>query len=160
VGEFDTLDALRARVRTDLEEESEAHAEAVVAGRLLDAVLEANTFEVPRSMVDKYIESMLGDTSKAEPGAVERARTQVEPDAEVSVKRLIAIERIADQRELRATAEDVEERIAKLAEAGGTSPAQARAQLQKGGRLETLAREITERKVFDFLKAQSEIKDE
>src|SRR5262245_52106132 len=71
VGEFDTLDALKARVRADLDEESVAHAEGVVAGRLLDAVLEANPFEVPRSMVDKYIETMLGDTSKAEPGAIE-----------------------------------------------------------------------------------------
>jgi trigger factor len=160
VGEFETLDALRARVRKDLEEESEAHADSVVAGRLLDAVLDANPFEVPRSMVDRYVETLLGDTSKAEPGAVERARAQLASEAEVSVKRLIALERIADGQGLRASPEDVDERIAKLAAAGGATPAQARAQLQKGGRLDTLAREITERKVLDFLKSKSEIKDE
>jgi trigger factor len=159
VGDFDSLESLRARARTDLEEESQAHADAVVAGRLLDAVIDANPFEVPRSMVERYMESMLGDTSKAEPAAVERARAQLLPDAEASVKRLIAIERIADTQQLRATAEDVDERVAMMAEAGGATPAQARAQLQKGGRLEGLAREITERKVLDFLKSQSEIKD-
>jgi trigger factor len=160
VGEFDSIEALKARARTDLEEESQAHADAVVAGRLLDAVLDANPFDVPRSMVDRYVESMLGDTSKAEPAAVERARAQVLPDAEVSVKRLIAIERIAEGQQLRATAEDVDERVTLLAQASGASPAQARAQLQKGGRLEALARELTERKVLDFLKAQSEVRDE
>jgi hypothetical protein len=54
----------------------------------------------------------------------------------------------------------VDERIAQLAEASGTNPAQARAQLQKGGRLEALARELTERKVLDFLRSQSEVRDE
>ena len=160
VGEFDTIEALRTRARADLTEESEAQADAVVAGRLLDAVLEANPFEVPRSMVDRYVESVLGDTSKAEPAAVERARAQLLPDAEISVKRLIAIDRIADGQQLRATAEDVDERVAKLAEASGSTPAQTRAQLQKGNRLESLAREITERKVLDFLKSQSDVKDE
>jgi hypothetical protein len=33
------------------------------------------------------------------------------------------------------------------------------ADLQKAGRLEMLERELTERKVFDFLKEQSEITD-
>ena len=160
VGEFETLDALRERARKDLEEESEAHADAVVAGRLLDAVIEANPFEVPRSMVDRYVETMLGDTSKADPAAVERARAQLGPDAEVSVKRLIAIERIADTQGLRATPDDVDARIAQLAEAGGATPAQARAQLQKNNRIEALTRELTERKVLDYLKAQSEVRDE
>jgi len=50
--------------------------------------------------------------------------------------------------------------VADLAEMGGTTPAQARAQLQKAGRLEGLEREITERKVIEFLQEQSEIIDE
>lgn len=160
VGDFDSMEALRQRARADLQEESQAHADSVLAARLLDAVIEANPFDVPRSMVDRYVDTMLGDTSSAEPGAVERARTQVRPEAEIAVKRLIVIEKVADAQGLRATAEDVEARVAAMAEAGGVSVAQARAQLQKGGRLETLARELTERKVLDFLRSQSEVRDE
>ncbi len=160
VGSFDNLDALRARARTDLEEESEAHAEGVVAARLLDAVLDANPFEVPRSMVERYVESLLGDTSKAAPGTVEKAREQIRPEAEQGVKRLLAIGRVADLHALHATSAEVEERVAALAERGGITPAQARAQLQKANRLEGLAHEITERKVLDFLRSQSEIRDE
>ncbi|MSR35130.1 MAG: trigger factor [Gemmatimonadetes bacterium] len=160
VGEFDTVDALRTRARTDLEKESRAHAEAVVAGRLLDAVLDANPFDVPRSMVTRYVDSVLGDTSKADPGAVERARAQLQDEAELAVKRLIVVERVADAHDLRATRDEVEERVAQLAQASGITTAQARGQLQKSGRLDALAREITERKVLDLLTSQSEIRDE
>ena len=160
VGSFATLEELRARARTDLEEESAAHADGVVAARLLDAVLDANPFEVPLSMVERYVESLLGDISKADPGTVEKARESIRPEAETGVKRLLAIGRIADLKELHATAAEVEERVALLAERGGATPAQARAQLQKAKRLEGLAHEITERKVLDFLRSQSEIRDE
>ena len=43
--------------------------------------------------------------------------------------------------------------------ANASTAAKVHANLQKAGRLEMLERELTERKVFDFLKAQSEITD-
>ena len=39
----------------------------------------------------------------------------------------------------------------------GVSAGQLYASLQKAGRLDSIEREITEKKVFEFLKAQSEI---
>src|SRR5690606_6199836 len=74
VGEFESLDALRVRIRTDLEEEAAAHADSVATVRLLDAVLEANPFEVPRSMVERYLDSVIGDTSGAAPHEAQQAR--------------------------------------------------------------------------------------
>ena len=56
--------------------------------------------------------------------------------------------------------DEVGQRVAEFAEMGGTTPAQARAQLQKAERLDGLEREITERKVIEFLREQSEIIDE
>ena len=52
-----------------------------------------------------------------------------------------------------------ENRIEEIAEKSGDTPAQIYANLQKSERLEALEREITERKVFDFLKEKSEITD-
>tara|TARA_B100001123_G_scaffold321786_3_gene360954 strand:- start:2795 stop:4069 length:1275 start_codon:yes stop_codon:yes gene_type:complete len=160
VGDFDSLDSLRARVRSDLEEEASAGAEGTVNKQLLNLVVEANPFDVPRSMVDRYVESLLGDTSKADPDSVARTREQIRPEAERGVKRILVIDHVAELREIHATEEDVDQRVAELAELGGTTPAQARAQLQKAGRLEGLGREITERKVIEFLREQSEISDE
>jgi trigger factor len=160
VGEFETLDALRTRVRADLEEEAQAHADTVATVRLLDAILEANPFEVPRSMVERYLESVLGDTSKANPQEVEQTRAQIRPDAELGVKRMMLISRVADLHGLHATGEELAARIADMADRTGISPAQARAQLEKADRLGSLDRELTDRKVFAFLREQSEIRDE
>jgi len=160
VGEFESLDALRARIRTDLEEEAAAHADSVATVRLLDAVLEANPFQVPRSMVERYLDSVIGDTSGADPHEVQQAREQMRADAELGVKRLMLISRIADEHGLHATAAEVDARIAEMAERNGITPAQVRAQLEKAERLESLQRELTDRKVFAFLREQSEIRDE
>ena len=160
VGEFEDLDALRARVRADLEQEAADRADSMATVRLLDQILEANPFEVPRSMVDRYMESVLGDTSKAGPQEIEEAKARIRPDAELGVKRMILISRVADLRGLDATAEDLSARLAEMAEREGTTPAQVRAQLQKAGRLDGVRRELTDRKVLGFLREQSEIRDE
>jgi FKBP-type peptidyl-prolyl cis-trans isomerase (trigger factor) len=111
-------------------------------------------------MVERYIEGVLGDTSKADPAEVEQAREQIRPDAELGVKRMMLISRVADQHGLRSTTEDLSARIADMAERSGTTPAQVRAQLEKADRLDSLERELTDRKVFAFLREQSEIRDE
>ena len=160
VGDFDSVDALRARIRSDLEEEASAGAEGTVNKQLLNMLVEANPFDVPRSMVDRYVDSLLGDTSKAEADAVARIREQIRPEAERGVKRILVIDHVAEVREIHATEDEVGQRVAEFAEKGGTTPAQTRAQLQKEGRLDGLEREIIERKVIEFLREQSEIIDE
>jgi trigger factor len=62
VGDFETLDALKARLKEDLEREAEAQSEAAVRGQLLDHILQANPFDLPQSMLDGYIDSLLGVT--------------------------------------------------------------------------------------------------
>ena len=74
-----------------------------------------------------------------------------------AVKRILAIDRLSEIQDLRATEEELDSRIEEIAEKSGDTPAQIYANLQKSERLEALEREITERKVFDFLKEQSEI---
>jgi len=157
VGDFEDLEALRTRVGEDLNQEATEQSEAAVRGQLMENLLDANPFEVPRSMVDRYVEGVMGDTEGVDPEAVVRAREQIRPEAERAVKRIILIDRIAETQDLRASEEELDERIATIAEKNDVSQAQVYAQLQKSGRLEALERELTERKVFDFLKEQSEI---
>ena len=160
LGDFDDLGALRERIQGDLAEEAADQAEAAVRGRLLESIVQANPFEVPRTMVDAYIRTVLGDTSKADPQRVAQAAEQLRPEAERSVKRILVLDTIAKTETLRATEEEVDARIQEIADKNGRNPGEVYAQLQKSGRLESLEREITERKVFDFLKGKSEIRDE
>ncbi len=159
VGKFETLEELRERVRKDLEEEADEEAEGSLRGRLLEQVLAANPFQVPVSMIDQYIQSMLGEEQKLTPEQREEARAQLGAQAEVAVKRFLVIDELARSRELQATPEEVDTRVEEIAERTQTPPGEVYARLQRSGRLERLEQEITEDKVFDFLKSGSTIVD-
>ncbi len=157
LGEFETVEDLNEKIRADLEKEAEEQAESVVRGKLLDAILDANPFTVPVSMVDRYVESVLGNPEGVSPEKLAEAKEQLSPQAEHAVKRILAIDRLSEIQELRATEEELDDRIEEIAKKSGDTPARIYANLQKSERLEALEREITERKVFEFLKEQSEI---
>src|SRR5665213_3272292 len=51
VGDFDSADALRAAVREDMQKFAERESETHVRQRLVDEIVSANPFDVPRSWV-------------------------------------------------------------------------------------------------------------
>jgi len=157
LGDFEGVEDLLEKVRSDVERELEDTAEAVVRNRLIEFILDANPFTVPASMVDRYVRSVLGNPEGVPPEKLLEAQEQISPQAELAVRRILAIDRVAETQELRATEEELDGRVEEIAEKSGETPAKIYANLQKNDRLEVLEREITERKVFDFLKEQSEI---
>ena len=157
VGAFETLDQLKSRIREDLERDAADQVEGAIRGRLLDFLLEANPFEVPRSMVARYAEGVLGEQSSIPKERRDEILESIRPEAERAVKRLLVIDHIAHTQNLHATEEELDRRVEDIAEKNQTSPEKVYANLQKSGRLEALERELTERKVFEFLKQQSEI---
>ena len=159
MGDFQDLAALTARVREDLEREAEGQAEGVVRSQLVENLLGANPFEVPRSMAERYMESVLGDTSKLDPEIIARTRETLRPEAEKAVKRILLIERVAELQGLRASEDELDDRVQEIAQKNDMKPGQVYSNLQKSGNLEALEREITEKKVWDFLKEQSTVKE-
>ncbi|MEM7417859.1 MAG: trigger factor [Gemmatimonadota bacterium] len=157
VGDFETLDALTAKVREDMEKEVAQQADTVVRGRLVDLIVDANPFEVPSSMVDRYADGIIGNPDSVDPEKLAEFRAQIAPEAERAVKRILVIEKIAQEQSLAASDDDIDARVEEIAEANNTGAAQVYAELQKSGRLESLERELTEKAVFDFLIEQSEI---
>jgi trigger factor len=168
VGDFETLDALRTRIRQDLAAEGERRGEEQVRAELIREIVEANPFDVPVSMVERYLDFMLGmDPERAEeqrrqqtPEQAERfsqMRAVFRPQAEAALKRMLVVESLADREGLRATADEVDERVEKLAEQHGVSPSDAWLQLEKNGQLQSLENEITEEKVFAFLKSRNSV---
>ena len=93
------------------------------------------------------------------PEKLAEMKERLAPETERAVKRILVIDRIADGQSLRATEAELDERIESIAERAEQTPAQVYGNLQRSERMEALEREITETKVFDFLKGQSEIKD-
>lgn len=159
MGDFADLESLKARIHEDLEREAADRAEGALRSQLLDAIVEANPFDVPGTLVDRYLASVLGDTTGADPEQVARAREQLGPEARHAVKRILVIEQVAELKGLAATDDELDHKIEEVAERTGQSPADVYASFQKSGRLEQLERDITEQKVFEYLKEQSTITD-
>jgi trigger factor len=156
VGDFDSLDALRAAVRTDLEEHAKRDADAQVRQSLLDSVAEANPFDVPPSwvsrMIDAYMQAYQIPAEQRDTFAAEFAAV-----AEKQVRRDMLIDAIAAEQKLTATEKDVDDRVGKVAEQRKTDPGQVYASLQKAGRLPEIERSITEENVFEWLTARNEV---
>ncbi|MEX2583670.1 MAG: trigger factor [Gemmatimonadota bacterium] len=167
VGDFDSLEALRKRVLADLQDDAKERAEADVRGQLIDQILEANPFDAPSSMVDRYLDYMIGEGPEQQRQRPERSpeeqeqfskvREGIRPQAERGLKRTLVVERVAEQEGLRASQDEIDERVEKIAESNDRSPSEVWIQLEKNGQIEALEREITEDKVFEFLKSQNTV---
>lgn len=159
VGDFESLEALRERVTEDLQKEAAEEAEGAVRGALLEQIIAANPFPVPRSMVDQYIRGAVGEDQELDAEQLAELRERLGAQAEAAVKRFIVLEEIAESRHLKATEDELDERIEEIAGKNDLEPGEVYGHLQKSGRLDQLEREITERKVFEFLKSESTIKE-
>ena len=156
-GKFETLDELTDQIRKDLTKEAEAEADAKLRGALIEQILSANPFDIPESMVDQYVRSALGNPEDLPDEQFAEAKKQLRPRAIHAIRRHIVIDRISEAQELAASGEEVDARIEEIAARTSKTLSEVYSRLQKSGQLDHLEREITERKVFDFLKEQSEI---
>ncbi len=157
VGDFETLEELKERIREDLTKEAQGEAEAAVRAALIEQILSANQFDIPETMVDQYVLSALGAPKDLPEDRFAQAKEQIRPTAVHTVKRHLVIDRIAEEHGLAASGEEVDARIEEIAERTGATLTEVYTRLQKSGQLDHLEREITERKVFDFLEEQSEV---
>lgn len=150
LGDFDTIDALKEAVRSDMSDHARREADSEVRGQLMEKIIDANPFEVPQSWVRQLVESyaQMYQVPEAER---ERFAQEFQAMAERQVRRDLVVETLAEREKLTATAAEVDTRIEELAKAQNADPSQVYAQLQKSGRLAEVERELTESRVFAWL---------
>jgi trigger factor len=150
VGDFDSLESLRAAIRRDLTDHAQREADAAIRTQLLDEIASANRFEVPQSwvaqLIDNYIQAYkIPETER------DRFAAEFRGVAERQVRRDLIIDTIAEREKLAATEADIDNRVAEVATKRNADPAQVYASLQKAGRLREIEHSITEEKVFAWL---------
>ncbi|HEX4468109.1 MAG TPA: trigger factor [Gemmatimonadaceae bacterium] len=150
VGDFESLDALQATVRKDLEESARRDSDANVRQKLLDEIASANPFAVPPSWVNQLVEGYV-QAYRVPDEERDRFAGEFRPIAERQVRRDLIIDTIAETEGLRATEADLDDRIAELAKKRNAEPGQVYASLQKAGRLKEIEHGLTEEKVFKWL---------
>src|SRR5579862_913501 len=158
VGDFDSLDALKKTVRTDLESHATRDADASVRQKLLDEIASANPFDVPPSWVAQLVDAYANAYQIPEE---DRGRfgTEFKAMAERQVRRDLIIDAVAEREKLSATTGELDDRVAELAGKRKESPAQLYTALEKGGRLREMERGITEEKVFKWLFERNTVSD-
>jgi trigger factor len=167
LGEFDSLEALRGKIRQQLEaaEERRADREAKVA--LVEALVAKADFEVPEALVERHMTARTETLARglAYQGIDPRKvgvnwRDYRESTREESVKAAkadILLDEIAKREGIEALESEVDREVARLAERAGKSKDALRAQLAKEGDLAALASRIREEKTLDLIKSNASI---
>jgi trigger factor len=158
-GSQETIESLEETIRVDLARHHAEEAEGKLRGAILEALIEANGFSLPRSLVERYLDGMLRAPEGADPAELRQARESLAPHAERQIKEEMILDRLIEREGFRAGEDEVAARIAELAERSGATTAAVRSQLAKEGQLESLKRSIEVDRAFEYLKSQSEIED-
>ena len=158
VGDFESLDAVRAAIRQDLERDAAREADAQVRQSLLAQIVEANRVTAPESLVHRLMHGY-AEMYRIPPEQLPQFEQQFHTVAEAQVQRDLVLDAVVEAHGLRATEAELDARIARMAEARGVPAGDVYGQLQKANRLGELERAITEEKVFDFLLSQSTVEE-
>jgi trigger factor len=161
VGEFETLDVLRAEVRKQLQARRAAEERRALEDKVVEAALAVHPFTVPEAMVMRQVAHHVEHTRERmrrqglDPDRVPwdygKLITEMRPAAEQAVRRSLLLEAIADKEGIAVADDEVEAEVAKIA-AGGQRPALAvRRMMEKSGDLDALRLGLRERKTLDFL---------
>jgi len=156
VGEFDSVEALRAALRADLGRDAEREADARTREQLIEQIVAANDVTPPASLVERVIRGYAKAYEIPEE-QIERFAGEFRPLAEVQVKRELVLDAVIEANTLKATEAELDERIATMAAARGVATGQLYASLQKSNRLAELERAVTEEKAFKFLLEKSTV---
>lgn len=130
VSEYDTLDELKADVKTKLEEKASKSADDLVENQLIDQLIERMTAEVPEAMYERRIDQDVNDFAYRLQSSgldlntylqytgmdMESFRKTFRDVAERQVKVRLALEKIAAMENLQPTEEELEAEYKKMAE--------------------------------------------
>jgi trigger factor len=156
MGDFESLDALRAAVTADLGKEAEREADAKVRGELIEQIIQANSVVAPRPLVERVL-GMYAQAYEVPEERWQQFAQEFHGIAESQVRRDLVLDFVVESQNLRATEAELDQKIQELAERRGMKAAELYASLEKAKRLRDVARSITEEKVFAYLLSQSTV---
>jgi trigger factor len=161
LGQFDTLEALRAEVRTQLEARREVEQRRELEDKVVTDALARHEFTVPDAMVMRQIAHQVEHARErmrrqgVDPDGVQwdyqKLIGELRPGAEKAVRRALLLEAIGDKEELAVADAELEAEVEKIAKASQRPTPAVRRMMEKSGDLESLRHGLRERKTLDFL---------
>lgn len=168
LGDFETLEALRERIRQDLLEMRENAARAELQRSLMDVLVERTSFEVPPGLAEQQLERQLrqaaGRLSGSAPedqlrAQLERWREEWRPAAEREVREGLLLEAVARERAIEVSDEEVEAHIEKLATSQGLTAEKLRQALDADALVAMARGQLLDEKALEFLAATAKVEE-
>lgn len=162
LGEFESLDGLKDRIRDDLQGQADSVSRRRLIENLVETLIEQNEFEVPESMVDNYIANALESIKRERQGQEideDSFRDESRPSALRGVKRYLLLEAIAGKEGIEVSEEDIDKHLETMSERHSVDGARIRQILGRSGQFERMVSELLDDKVFDFLIEQAKVED-
>lgn len=168
-GELDSVEALKTKVREDLEARATNESDHLLRDEIMKKLLESNRFEVPESLVLHQTQHRLETVANQmmqrgiDPrnpeinwqGAQEEMKGQAEEDVRASM----LLEKIAEVENIFVSDEEVEAEIDMISTASRQPKEQVRAALTKDGGERSIAHRLRNRKALDLLVENARIND-
>ena len=162
VGDFETVDALKTRIRDGIKAEKEHEAEHEAKDKIVDELLKLTDFPVPESLVDRQIDLRLerGLRALAAQGMrtedlkrmdFSRLRAGQHDQAVREVKAALVLDKIADQENIQVSDEEVDKEVEAIATQARQPKQDIEARLTREGGINKIRDRIRNEKALDFL---------
>ncbi len=161
LGDYSSLEELKAKLKGEIEKEKELALERQLKDQAVDRLLEANTFEVPESLVEEQAKAMVSDTKLrlAAQGVAfnnlgvseEKLREDYRVMAQKQVRTFLILERIAGQEGITVTDEETEDRLREMSERMHQKFDVVKRYYEKNGLLPEVKAGIIRDKTLNFL---------
>ncbi len=162
IGDFENMAELRAKVEEDLAEHFDADARRQMVGQAIDALIKKNDLEVPESLIQRYLESVVADHQQQagdQPVDAEAIKQQYRGLAGMQMQWQMIQARIAEQEELDVSEDEVRERVDAIAVNYQMESKEAWNTLAQQGQLDSIRADIREQKVVDCIIDAAKIKE-
>jgi trigger factor len=168
LGEFATLEALRAELMKQLETRREHDEQRALQEKVVEAVIAKHEFTVPDALVMRQVAHRIeharesvrrqGIDPERMPWDYEKLIAEFRPGAEKAVRRALLLEAIADKEAIAPTDADVDAEVEKLAQASQRPTPALRRMMEKSGDLEGLRQGIRDRMTLELLVSSAKVR--
>ena len=169
-GDIAGLSDLREKIRARLVQEAEEAARRGMEGQIQQGLLEKNAFDVPKTLVDRQIVSMIEDTAnrlvsqgidlKKVSLDFEKMKERFAPNAERSVRLSLLLAAIAEKEGIDVPYSEIEAEMKEMAARSGMEYEKIREMYGDEERMDNLRNRLLDKKVMADLLASAVAKEE
>lgn len=170
VGPYETLEALKNRMREEIGKEKKSRSRRALEDALLEEMVNRNAFDAPRSLVEARHVQMMKDAKihfltkglqmEENSEDYQKLEANLEELSERDVKKHLLVEAIAKKESIQVSDEEMEDKIKEIANQHEQSVEKIRADIQKQEEgLENFRANLVRGKTLDFLLSQATIKE-